>query len=59
MKGWLILSCTLAIGIVLGVGAMTKGPALVAPYLPSRSADRANGSKAKLCANSVRGTGSL
>ena len=34
MKGWLILSCTLAIGIVLGVGAMTKGPALVAPYLP-------------------------
>ena len=34
MKGWLILSVTLAIGIVLGVGAMTKGPALVAPYLP-------------------------
>ena len=34
MKGWLILSFTLAIGIVLGVGAMTKGPALVAPYLP-------------------------
>jgi len=34
MKGWLILSCTLAIGIVLGVGAMTKGPALLAPYLP-------------------------
>src|SRR5713101_4138512 len=34
MKGWLILSFTLAMGIVLGVGAMTKGPALVAPYLP-------------------------
>src|SRR5260370_24611548 len=34
MKGWLILSFTLAIGIVLGVGGMTKGPALVAPYLP-------------------------
>src|SRR6267378_2166857 len=34
MKGWLILSFTLAIGIALGVGAMTKGPALVAPYLP-------------------------
>src|SRR5437879_7516742 len=34
MKGWLILSFTLAIGIVLGVGAMTKGPALVASYLP-------------------------
>ena len=34
MRGWLILSVTFAIGIVLGVGAMTKGPALVAPYLP-------------------------
>jgi hypothetical protein len=34
MRGWLILSFTFAIGIVLGVGAMTKGPALVAPYLP-------------------------
>ncbi len=34
MRGWLILSFTLAIGIVLGVVAMTKGPALVAPYLP-------------------------
>jgi hypothetical protein len=34
MKGWLILSFTLAIGIALGVGVMTKGPALVAPYLP-------------------------
>src|ERR1700730_11473265 len=34
MKGWLILSFTLAIGIALGVGAMTKGPELVAPYLP-------------------------
>ena len=34
MRGWLILSFTLAMGIVLGVGAMTKGPALVAPYLP-------------------------
>ncbi len=37
MRGWLILSLTLAIGIVLGVGAMTKGPALVAPYLPKFS----------------------
>jgi hypothetical protein len=34
MRGWLILSCTLAIGVLLGVGAATKGPALVAPYLP-------------------------
>src|SRR5438309_10574582 len=34
MKGWLILSVTLAMGIALGVGAMTKGPAVVAPYLP-------------------------
>jgi hypothetical protein len=34
MRGWLILSFTFAIGIVLGVGAMSKGPALVAPYLP-------------------------
>ena len=34
MRGWLILSFTFAIGIVLGVGAMTKGPALVASYLP-------------------------
>src|SRR3984893_5208882 len=34
MKGWLILSVTLAIGIALRVGAMRKGPALVAPYLP-------------------------
>jgi hypothetical protein len=34
MRGWLILSCTLVIGILLGVGATTKGPALVAPYLP-------------------------
>jgi hypothetical protein len=34
MRGWLILSFTFAIGIVLGVGAMTKGPELVAHYLP-------------------------
>ena len=27
MRGWLILSCTLAIGVLLGVGAATKGPA--------------------------------
>lgn len=34
MRGSLILSGTLVVGILLGVGAMTKGPALVAPYLP-------------------------
>ena len=34
MRGWLILSCTLVVGILLGVGTTTKGPALVAPYLP-------------------------
>ena len=33
MRGWLILSCTLLTGFVLGVGAATRGPALVAPYL--------------------------
>jgi hypothetical protein len=59
MKGWLILSFTLAIGIVLGVAAMTRGPALVAPYCPSRSAGKANGSKAKSCASSATGIDSL
>src|SRR5260370_14296638 len=34
MRGLLICSGTFGIGIVLGGGAMTKGPALVAPYLP-------------------------
>ena len=34
MRGWLILSVTLLTGFVLGVGAATRGPALVAPYLP-------------------------
>ena len=34
MRGWLILTSTLLIGFILGVGAATRGPALVAPYLP-------------------------
>ena len=34
MRGWLILASTLLTGVILGIGAMTMGPALVAPYLP-------------------------
>ncbi len=34
MRGWLILTFTLLTGFILGVGAATMGPALVAPYLP-------------------------
>ena len=34
MRGWLILAFTLLTGVILGIGAMTMGPALVAPYLP-------------------------
>ncbi len=34
VRGWLILSFTFLTGFVLGVGAATRGPALVAPYLP-------------------------
>src|SRR3989442_1011481 len=34
MKGWVILSCTLLIGVLLGVAAAARGPALLAGYLP-------------------------
>ncbi len=34
MRGWLILTGTLLIGILIGIAAATRGPALVAPYLP-------------------------
>lgn len=34
MRGWVILGLVLFAGFVLGVGAATMGPALVAPYLP-------------------------
>lgn len=34
MRGSLILTFTLLAGVILGTGAATMGPALVAPYLP-------------------------
>ena len=34
MRGSLILTFTLLAGVILGIGAATMGPALVAPYLP-------------------------
>jgi len=34
VRGWLILTSTLLTGFILGIGAATMGPALVAPYLP-------------------------
>jgi len=34
VRGWLILTVTLLTGVILGIGAATMGPALVAPYLP-------------------------
>jgi hypothetical protein len=46
VKGWLILTVTLLVGFVLGVGAAMRGPEFVAPYLPksvSRSGERLDG----------------
>ena len=34
MRGWLILVGTLLVGMVVGFGAATRGPALISPYLP-------------------------
>lgn len=34
VRGWLILVATLLTGVVLGIGAATMGPVVVAPYLP-------------------------
>jgi len=34
VKGWVILTCTLLVGVVLGIVAAARGPALVAGYLP-------------------------
>jgi hypothetical protein len=34
MKGWLILGLPLLIGIILGIGIATRGPTVIAPYLP-------------------------
>ena len=35
MRGWLILICTFLVGAAVGVGLAYRGPALVAPYLPT------------------------
>ena len=46
MKGWLILTVTLLVGFVLGVGAAMRGPEFVGPYLPksvSRPGERLDG----------------
>ena len=50
MRGWLILSVTLLIGIALGFGAATRGPAFVAPYLPKA----VNGASARIVGQVVR-----
>ena len=34
VRGWLILVATLLAGVILGIGAATMGPVVVAPYLP-------------------------
>jgi hypothetical protein len=34
MKGWAILTSTLLIGVLLGVAAAARGPALLSAYLP-------------------------
>ena len=34
MRGWLILIFNLLTGVIVGIGATTMGPVLVAPYLP-------------------------
>jgi len=34
VRGWLILVATLLTGVILGIGAATMGPVVVAPYLP-------------------------
>src|SRR5438874_9365065 len=50
MRGWLILSVTLLIGIALGIGAATRGPAFVAPYLPKT----VNGARTRIVGQVVR-----
>jgi hypothetical protein len=34
MRGWVILICVFVAGVVAGVGLASRGPALLAPYLP-------------------------
>ena len=50
MRGWLILSVTLVIGIALGIGAAIRGPAFVAPYWPKA----VNGASARIVGQVVR-----
>ena len=50
MRGWLILSVTLVIGIALGIGAAIRGPAFVAPYWPKAG----NGASARIVGQVVR-----
>jgi hypothetical protein len=50
MRGWVILTVTLLIGIALGIGAATRGPAFVAPYLPKT----VNGAPARIVGQVVR-----
>ena len=50
MRGWSILIATLLIGIVLGIGVATRGPAFVAPYLPKT----VSGASARIVGQVVR-----
>ena len=34
MRGWVILLVTFLVGVVVGIGAANRGPAVIAPYLP-------------------------
>jgi TOBE domain len=34
MRGWVILVATFLVGAVVGFGAASRGPGLIAPYLP-------------------------
>ena len=37
MRGWVVLIGTFLIGLVAGIGAANRGPALIAPYFPKAS----------------------
>ena len=34
VRGWVILLGTFLVGVAVGIGAVNRGPALIAPYLP-------------------------
>jgi hypothetical protein len=34
VRGWVILTCTLLVGVAVGVGVANKGQELIAPYMP-------------------------